>query len=360
MTAWENAEQLGSRAVAPPLPNGVLPIPRPTSTARPSSPTPPSGLLQFPSAPVPSTLADAHRLVSGAPPFAPTLAPPGLPHQGARPGLLWTPAPATTDPAAGADWPQGGPTDPDPNDDGRLPTDPAAALVAQLAAAIQRGAGASDDMGWSAPGLGTAAPRGTHAIQEIWRRLGTRPDQVIEESIGELRRRQGLAPHEPFTLMSYGRALNAQHPTFKSLKKFVVILGAAFDQGYYEGVGATPAGARLLAILLQSFKVVETAMISGGAWTDWELLPWADPEGPGRSLAGPAERAALAARRREEVLLAHAGGGPSPAAPSHSKAGGHSEGGASSTDRAARKPRPKGAGKGGDGPTNTSGPGGGK
>ena len=45
--------------------------------------------------------------------------------------------------------------------------------------------------------------------------------------------------------------------------------------------------------------VVEGACLANGVWTDWDLVPFPDPDAPGRSLARPMERAALTAKRRE-------------------------------------------------------------
>ena len=153
---------------------------------------------------------------------------------------------------------------------------------------------------------GSAMARGTAAVQEIWRTTKERPDRVISETVAELRRRQGLAPHEAFTLVRYSDEVNRIIPTFRTLRKMNTMLAHLFDSGFQDGVGRTQEGARLLAHILQCFKVTEAASRSNGAFCDWDLLPYPDPEGTGHSLALPGERAALAARRREEALLAQA------------------------------------------------------
>jgi hypothetical protein len=154
-------------------------------------------------------------------------------------------------------------------------------------------------------GVGNSSPtRGTKALQEVWKRTRDRPDRVIDETISELRRRLGLADHEPFTLTAYNFQVMRAIPRHRTLKKTLTILAQLFDMGYGDGVGQTLEGARLLAHILQSSNVTENAALSNGVFADWELLPFPDPEGVGRSLALPAERAALAARRREEALLA--------------------------------------------------------
>jgi hypothetical protein len=99
-------------------------------------------------------------------------------------------------------------------------------------------------------------------------------------------------------------------------------------------------GSRLLAHVLQSYKVTENAALNNGVFADWELLPFPDPEGVGRSLALPGERAALAARRREEALLAQAS--TAAASSNARRAAGETGDGAPQQ----RQPRPKGKAKG--------------
>ena len=70
----------------------------------------------------------------------------------------------------------------------------------------------------------------------------------------------------------------------------LTILAHLFDVGYSDGVGQILDDARVLANLLQSYKVSENAALSDGVFADWELLPFPDPEGVGRSPALPAER----------------------------------------------------------------------
>ena len=89
------------------------------------------------------------------------------------------------------------------------------------------------------------------------------------------------------------------------MKKTLTMLAHLFDMGYSDGVGATLEGSRLLAHLLQSYKVTENAALSNGAFADWELLPFPDPEGVGRSLALPGERAAIARMTRSAVPKTH-------------------------------------------------------
>ena len=163
-------------------------------------------------------------------------------------------------------------------------------------------------------GVGGTMARGTAAVQEIWRTTKERPDRVITETVAELRRRQGLAPHEAFTLVRYSDEVNRMIPTFRTLRKMNAMLAHLFDSGFQDGVGQTQEGARLLAHILQCYKVTEAASRSNGAFCDWDLLPYPDPEGSGHSLALPGERAALAARRREEALLAQAAPSASAAA----------------------------------------------
>ena len=99
--------------------------------------------------------------------------------------------------------------------------------------------------------------------------------------------------------------------------------------------------------------MTEAACRSNGNFSDWDLVPVPDPEGTGRSLALPSERAALAALRREEAYIQTAGaadlaaqaGRPRPPPAKNGGAGG-GDGGA--PGGAAEKPtrKPKGQGKG--------------
>ena len=74
-----------------------------------------------------------------------------------------------------------------------------------------------------------------------------RPDLAIAEMVVELRRRQGLAEREPFTLQAYVRAaLLPDIPTFKTLRKMLVMLAHLFDGGYLGGAGTTQEGARAM------------------------------------------------------------------------------------------------------------------
>ena len=103
--------------------------------------------------------------------------------------------------------------------------------------------------GWGGPG-------GTHAVQEVWRFLADRPEQCITETLKEMRRRTGLALHEPFMMAAYGREVSRQVPSHRGLRKMVTLLSHLFDLGYGDGVGTSLEGARLFAHLLQAFKVV--------------------------------------------------------------------------------------------------------
>ncbi len=161
--------------------------------------------------------------------------------------------------------------------------------------------------GLDGAGSSSAMTRGTTAVQRIWATLQERPDLVLSSAISELRIRRGLSEDAGFTLADYNRDLMPKVGTFRSFKKFLTMIAHVWDLGYRENLQSTEGGCRVMAHLIQIYKVAEQAALSGGTWTDWPLLPYPDPEGVGRSLAAPAERAALAALAREEAALVAAG-----------------------------------------------------
>ena len=220
---------------------------------------------------------------------------------------------------------------------------PSAGNAAQefAAALVQLLPSAGDDGGFE--GSSANRTRGTTALQEVWRLTRDRPDRVIDETLVELRRRLGLADHEPFTLSAYNLQVMRTIPTHRTLKKTLTMWAHLLGMGYSDDVGATLERSRLLAHLLQSYKVTESAAPSNGEFADWELLPFPDPEGVSRPLALSGERAALAARRREEALLSHAA---TAAASSNARRAATEYEDRSAKGSAKRKPRPKGSGKG--------------